>query len=71
MAMSEGCEVWIKQRIEEELEEQPFSGKSLRAIGRESAKEIETKIKPGTFQVKATRMKLSGSNDPPPTARLF
>ena len=35
--IEEACQVWIEQRVEEELE----GGKSYRAIGRELAKEIE------------------------------
>ena len=67
MAIPEACQLWIEQRIEEEIQEQDETGKSLRAIGREIAKEIEkyfkTKVKPNTIKERARRMK-SGINVP-------
>jgi hypothetical protein len=52
VAINEACQVWIEQRIQEELEEKGDSGKSLRQIGREIASEIErifeAKISPMT-----------------------
>ena len=66
MAISEACQLWIEQRIKEELETQPVSTKSLRSIGRELAKEIErvfeTKINPHTIADRARRMR--GANAP-------
>ena len=35
VAISEACQVWIEQRVSEELLSKEESGKSLRAIGRE------------------------------------
>ena len=60
MAINEACQVWIEQRIKEELETKDESGKSLRAIGRELAAEIEriweAKVHPRTLEKKAERM---------------
>lgn len=60
MTISEACQIWIEQRIEEELQEQEKTGKSLRAIGREIAKEIErvfeAKVSPHTIDERARRM---------------
>jgi hypothetical protein len=60
MAIAEACQLWIEQRIEEELQDRPENGKSLREIGRELAKEIEkvfeAKVKPRTLEKKAGRM---------------
>ena len=73
MAIAEACQVWIEQRLEEELEEQSDTGKSLRAIGRELAEEIEkvfeTKVKPGTLTVKAHRMQTVTNVTPHITTR--
>ena len=59
MAINEACQVWIEQRIKEELESKDESGKSLRAIGRELAAEIEriweTKVSVNTLRQKAGR----------------
>ena len=67
MAVNEACQVWIEQRITEELEEKGTSGKSLRAIGKEISKEIErifkAKVKPETIRKKAERME-GGTNVP-------
>jgi hypothetical protein len=69
MAITEACQLWIEQRIQEELESQEETGKSLRAIGKEIAKEIErifqAKVNPGTIKERARRM-LVGTNVPPP-----
>lgn len=68
MAISEACQMWIEQRIEEELQEQEETGKSLRSIGREIAKEIErvfeAKVNPETLRSRARILK-SGLNHPP------
>ena len=65
MAISEACQLWIEQRVEEELE---GGNKSYRAIGKELAMEIErifkTKISPNTLYQKARRQ--AGTNVPPP-----
>jgi hypothetical protein len=67
MAINEACQVWIEQRIQEELADKPESGKSLRAIGRELAQEIErifeAKVHPNTLRQRATRM-FGGTNVP-------
>jgi len=67
MAVNEACQVWIEQRITEELEEKGTSGKSLRAIGKEISKEIErifeAKVKPGTILTKVARAAKSVSNE--------
>lgn len=59
MAISEACQVWIEQRIEEELGERQETGKSLRAIGKDIAKEIErifeAKVNPETKYHRATK----------------
>ena len=71
MAIPEACQVWIEQRISEELESQEETGKSLRAIGRELAEEVEkvfdVAMKPGTLQVRASRMKQRDTNVSPLT----
>ncbi len=55
MAISEACQLWIEQRVEEELE----TGKPYRAIGRELAAEIErifeAKVSPSTITNRAWR----------------
>jgi len=60
MAIAEACQLWIEQRIEEELQDKDETGKSLREIGRELAAEIEkvfeAKVKPGTLAERARRM---------------
>ena len=60
MAITEACQVWIEQRIQEELADKPESGKSLRAIGRELAAEIErifdAKMNPRGLETRARRM---------------
>ena len=64
MAVHEACQVWIEQRIQEELE----SGdeRSLREIGRTIAAEIErvfeTKVNPETIRKRVER--ISGTNVP-------
>jgi hypothetical protein len=70
MAINEACQVWIEQRIEEELEERKKNGKSLRAIGKAIAKEIEqvfeAKVAPETIASRVKRAsKQAGSNEPP------
>jgi tyrosyl-tRNA synthetase len=61
MTISEACQVWIEQRVKEELEIKEDTGKSLRAIGRQVAKEIErlfeTKVNPRTLEKRAERMR--------------
>jgi len=68
MVISEACQLWVEQRIEEELEGQEKTGKSYRAIGREIAKEIEkffeAKVEPETISKRVSRMR-SGTNVPP------
>lgn len=67
MALNEACQVWIEQRIQEELETKG-NGTSLRAIGRMIAAEVEkvfeTKVKPDTIFKKVQRLS-SGTNVPP------
>ena len=67
MAISEACQVWIDQRVKEELSEKKDTGKSFRTIGRDIAKEIEkyfeVNVKPDTIRKKATR--IGGTNVPP------
>jgi len=57
-----------EQRIQEELAHKPESGKSLRAIGRELAAEIErifeTKVNPEMLRFRA-RKRMAGANAPP------
>jgi len=59
MAISEACQVWIEQRIEEELESIPTTGNSLRAIGKQLASEVErvfqVKINSDTLRMRAMR----------------
>ena len=66
MAINEACQLWIEQRLEEELEDKKGSGKSLRMIGRELAKEIErifeARVKPETLSMKASRMNQGVTN---------
>ena len=66
MALPEACGVWIEQRVQESLD--AGDGKSLRAIGREVAKEVEkyfkVKVNPETMKTKVLRIK-AGSNEPP------
>lgn len=60
MAINEACQVWIEQRVQEELAERNSSGKSLRQIGRELAAEIEkvfeAKVNPRSLEKKAERI---------------
>lgn len=57
MAINEACQVWIEQRIREELDD--GGEKSLREIGRVIAAEIEkvfeAKVNPGTILTKVAR----------------
>lgn len=73
MTIPEACQVWIEQRISEELENQEETEKSLRAIGRELAEEIEkvfdVKMKPGTLTVKAHRIQVVTNVTPHTTAQ--
>ena len=59
MAINEACQVWIEQRIQEELESREDNKKSLRAIGREIAAEIErvfeAKVNPRALEKRAER----------------
>jgi len=70
MAINEACSLWIEQRIQEELEDNHDQKKSLRAIGRELAKEIEkvfeAKVKPETITMKASRMQTVTNVTPSP-----
>lgn len=67
MAIAEACQLWIEQRIEEELQDKSETGKSLREIGRELAAEIErvfkARVSPNTLRMKASRM-VGGTNVP-------
>ena len=60
MAIPEACALWIEQQIDDELKEKEVTEKSLRAIGRDIATEIErvfkAKVKPRTIEKKAERM---------------
>ena len=74
MAIAEACQLWIEQRIEEELQDKDETGKLLREIGRELAAEIEkvfeAKVKPGTLAERARRMaatNVSGAENPATT----
>jgi len=66
-AIHEACQVWIEQRLQEELEAKGQK-KSLRQIGRELAEEIErvfeTRVNPETLRTKARKMS-GGSTNPP------
>jgi len=42
MTLNAACQLWMEQRIDEELENQPQTGKSDRAIGREVSEEVAT-----------------------------
>ncbi|MGE4536177.1 MAG: hypothetical protein AB7D37_03780 [Desulfovibrio sp.] len=57
MAIAEACQLWIEQRIEEELES---GADNLSAIGRELSKEVDrvfqTKINPDTLRKRAARL---------------
>lgn len=57
VAINEACQVWIEQRIREELED---GEKSKREIGRVIAAEIEkvfeAKVNPMTVTMKASRI---------------
>jgi phage N-6-adenine-methyltransferase len=68
MAVPEVCQVWIEQRIQEELEAKGETGASLRSIGRMIADEVErlfeARVKPGTIKERARRL-LSGTTVPP------
>ena len=59
MAIPEICQVWIEQRIEDELQETKDKKKSLRAIGREIAEEIDrlfrVKVNPRTIEKRVER----------------
>ena len=72
MALNEACQVWIEQRIEEELSERGDTGKSLREIGRELAAEIErvfdAKMAPDTIRKRAARMPRTNVQQPETTA---
>jgi hypothetical protein len=67
MAIPEACELWIEQRVQEELEQKKDTGASLREIGRVVAAEVEkyfeTKVNPGTILTKAARMNKAVSNE--------
>ncbi len=65
MALNEACQIWVEQRITEELAERGDSGKSLRAIGREIERIFEAKVSPHTMRNRVTR-KLHDSNESPP-----
>lgn len=56
MAINEACQVWIEQRIQEELES---GADNLSALGRELAAEVErvfqTRISPDTLRKRADR----------------
>ena len=74
MAIEEACQVWIEQRIEEELENGADVGKSVRSIGREIAAEIEkifkAKVSPDAIRMRYTRT-VGGTNVPPELIELF
>ncbi len=57
MALNEACQLWIEQRIDEELESQPETGKSDRAIGREVSGEVaklfETFVSEDAIRIRA------------------
>jgi hypothetical protein len=60
LTISDACQLWVEQRICEELELQSHTGKSLLAIGKDIAKEIErlfdAKINADTLRKRAGRM---------------
>lgn len=66
MALNEACQVWIEQRIQEELDGKADTGVSYRKIGREIAAEIDklfqAKVDPETIRKRAERR--SGTNVP-------
>lgn len=59
MALNEACQLWIEQRLEEELKSKNKTGDSLREIGRRISAEVEqffeTKIEPQTITMRASR----------------
>ena len=63
MAINEACQVWIEQRIQEELETGDGKTKSMvaRAISEEIERIFETKVNEETIRSKVRRM--SRSND--------
>jgi len=76
MAIAEACQLWIEQRIEEELQDRDGTGKSLREIGRELAAEIEkvfeAKVDAGTLFQRARRQadtNVSPSKNPATTPK--
>lgn len=58
MAINEACQVWIEQRIKEELEDggEKSLSEIARAIAAEIEKSFETSIKPDTIRKRAERM---------------
>lgn len=74
MSINEACQVWIEQRIKEELEP---GDKSLREIGRVIAAEIEkvfeAKVSPRAIEKKAGRIGATNvapaENQEPPTVK--
>jgi len=68
MAIQEACQVWIEQRIEEEIENGADATKSARSIGREIAAEIEkifkAKVSPDAIRMRYSRTAENGTNVP-------
>ena len=58
MAINEACQVWIEQRIREELEDggEKSLSEIARAIAAEIERSFETSIKPDTIRKRAERM---------------
>lgn len=65
MAINEACQVWIEQRIQEELDD--GDDRSIREIGRVIAAEIETmfeaKVSPMTIYGKVRRRKIAADTN--------
>ena len=59
--ISQACALWVDQRIEEELKDQPITNKSVRRIGLEISREIEkyfeVKVNPSTIERRTERKK--------------
>ena len=72
MALNEACQLWIEQRLNEELEQRQDKEKSLRQIGREIAEEIErlfeARVNPDTIRKRAERQ--FGTNVPPEESEI-
>jgi len=66
MAIAEACQLWIEQRIEEELKDPTNLTMSKRALARELAEEIDKyfEVKVNEETLKSRILRASGSNEP-------